>query len=213
MLEHERRWWSAGKLIIAGIDEAGRGPLAGPVVAAALSAPAALCEQLFAGPWNKLTDSKRLTDKSRRAFFASIHETAGLSFGVGRCSVEEIDTLNILKATHLAMARAVAAMPCRPDHVLVDGLRVKGLPVEHEAIVGGDGKSLLIAAASILAKVTRDDEMLALDRTFPGYGLAAHKGYGTREHMEALRKLGPSPAHRRSYAPVRQLGLKLDADG
>lgn len=211
MLDHERCWWSRGCLKLAGIDEAGRGPLAGPVIAAAITAPPALCEKLFSGPWKKLTDSKRLTDKMRRAFFLSIHETSGVSFGMGRCEPDEIDSLNILRATHLAMARALDALPERPDRALVDGLPVKGLYVEHEAIVGGDGKSLLIAAASILAKVTRDDEMLKLDSQFPGYGFAAHKGYGTREHMDALRRLGPCPIHRQSYDPVRQLGLNLEA--
>ena len=209
MLDHERSWWSRGVRTIAGIDEAGRGPLAGPVVAAALTVAPELGEELFAGPWRALTDSKRLTDKARRAFFISMHETEGVLFGLGRCEPDEIDSLNILRATHLAMARALDALPVRPDRALVDGLPVKGLYIEHEAIVGGDGKSLLIAAASVLAKVTRDDEMIALDRDHPGYGFARHKGYGTREHMDALARLGPCPAHRQSFDPVRQLGLGL----
>jgi ribonuclease HII len=164
---------------------------------------------LFAGSWLLLTDSKRLTDKIRRAFFVSISTNAHVSFGVGLCTPAEIDSLNILRATHLAMARAVAALPRTPSHLLVDGLRVKGLPVEHEAIVGGDGKSLLIAAASIIAKVTRDDAMIEMDRTYPNYGFAKHKGYGTREHLEALRVNGPCPEHRRSFAPVSQSEIKF----
>jgi len=207
MLDHERRWWSSGHHLIAGIDEAGRGPLAGPVVAAAVGVRPELGEELLAGPWRKLTDSKRLSDAVRRAFFLSITGHAGVLFGIGMCSADEIDQHNILRATHLAMARAVAELPQAPSQLLVDGLPVKGLPLPHEAIVGGDGKSLLIAAASILAKVTRDDLMLELDRQYPAYGFARHKGYGTREHLEALRQHGPCPAHRRSFAPVRQLPL------
>lgn len=207
MLDHERGWWSRGRGVLAGIDEAGRGPLAGPVVAAAVSVPPSSCEELFAGPWRGLTDSKRLTDKKRRAFFSSIQTTPGVSVGVGRCLAIEIDEINILRATHLAMARALEALGSPPDMVLVDGLPVKGLSVEHEAIVGGDGKSLLVAAASVVAKVTRDDEMLLLDRDYPAYGFARHKGYGTREHLDAIRIFGPCPAHRRSFAPVRQMNL------
>jgi ribonuclease HII len=209
MLAHERRGWSSGCLRVAGVDEAGRGPLAGPVVAAAVSAPQELCEELLAGAWEKLNDSKRLTDQRRRAFFLSMPAIRGVSIGVGRCEAEEIDALNILAATHLAMKRAVQALRAAPELALVDGLPVKGLPVPHEAIVGGDGKSLLIAAASVVAKVTRDDVMIELDGVYPGYGFAAHKGYGTKAHLAALEKLGPCPAHRRSFAPVRQLSLGL----
>jgi len=210
MLDHERRWWDQGIASLAGVDEAGRGPLAGPVVAAAVSVPRRLIETLFAGSWRALTDSKRLSDKKRRAFFLSITQLEGVTFGIGQCTPAEIDDLNILRATHVAMARAIAALPTSPERVLVDGLPVKGLPVDHEAIVGGDGKSLLIAAASIVAKVTRDDVMLELDRQHPVYGFADHKGYGTRQHLEALRQHGPCSAHRRSFAPVRQTSLPFN---
>ena len=213
MLAHERRWWDQGIVSLAGVDEAGRGPLAGPVVAAAVSVPRALIESLFAASWRALTDSKRLTDQKRRAFFISITSLAGVTFGIGRCSPAEIDDLNILRATHLAMARAIDSLPVRPERALVDGLPVKGLPVDHEAIVGGDGKSLLIAAASVVAKVTRDDEMLELDRQFPAYGFAAHKGYGTKQHLEALRQHGPCRAHRQSFAPVAQAELPFGRSG
>lgn len=209
MLAHERRGWAAGCVSIAGIDEAGRGPLAGPVVAAAVSAPQQRCEELLKSSWQKLNDSKRLTDKARRAFFLSMPSIADVSIGVGRCEADEIDALNILAATHLAMKRAVEALEHQPALALVDGLPVKGLPVRHEAIVGGDGKSLLIAAASVVAKVTRDDLMIALEVKYPGYGFATHKGYGTKAHLAALEELGPCPAHRRSFAPVRQLSLGL----
>jgi len=210
MLTYERRWWASGRNLIAGIDEAGRGPLAGPVVAAAVYAPRDLCEQFSAGPWKLLDDSKRLTDKSRRAFFLSITSTEGVAFGVGICSPREIDELNILRATHTAMARALASLSMIPEMALVDGLRVKGLPVEHEAIVGGDGKSLLIAAASVIAKVTRDNLMIEADRTYPQYGFAKHKGYGTAKHLDALREHGPCAIHRQSFAPVRQSELPLN---
>lgn len=207
MLEHERHWTSTGIKRLAGVDEAGRGPLAGPVVAAAVVAPLDLLESLITSAWRGLTDSKCLTDAKRRAFFVSITTTPGVLTGIGLCSPAEIDALNILRATHLAMARAVAALPSEPDHVLVDGLPVKGLPVPHQAIVGGDGASLLIAAASVLAKVTRDDLLLDLDRRYPHYGFADHKGYGTARHLDALRRHGPCPAHRRSFAPVAQTNL------
>ena len=207
MLAHERRWWSTGLVRIAGIDEAGRGPLAGPVVAAAVTGPRETVEALFVSDWKKLTDSKRLSGKAREAFFASITGHADIAYGVGICSVAEIDSLNILRATHLAMARAVAALAVPPEMALVDGLPVKGLPVKSEAIVGGDGLSLLIAAASIIAKVTRDRIMVELDQQHPVYGFARHKGYGTAEHLAALRAHGPSPAHRLSFAPVSQSEL------
>lgn len=209
MLAHERRWWERGVVLLAGVDEAGRGPLAGPVVAASVSAPRDVLESLVDGPWKGLTDSKRLTDTKRRAFFVSITGAAGVACGVGVATSDEIDALNILRATHLAMARALNALPRAPDRALVDGLPVKGLPVEHEAIVGGDGASLLIAAASVVAKVLRDDAMIELDRAYPQYGFAGHKGYGTAKHLDALRRHGPCPAHRQSFAPVRQMELEM----
>jgi len=204
MLEHERRLWNGGTSRLAGVDEAGRGPLAGPVYAAAVYAPPDLCAALFDGPWRLLNDSKKLTDQARRTFCAAILDHPDVATGIGSCTAAEIDTLNILRASHLAMARAVAALPVTPEWLLVDGLPVKGLPVPHTAVVGGDGKSLLIAAASVVAKVTRDDAMIALAASFPGYGFQRHKGYGTRQHREALARLGPCPEHRRSFAPIRQ---------
>lgn len=203
MLRHERTAWSLGHLILAGVDEAGRGPLAGPVVAAAVSMPRELLEAEETRRFAGLTDSKQLTEPRREAFFALLTSDPSIAFGVGRAEVEEIDTLNILRATHLAMRRAVEALRREVALILVDGRPVPGLPYPSQAIVKGDASSLLIAAASVIAKVTRDRWMLELDERYPGYGLAQHKGYGTAAHLDALRRLGATPIHRRSFAPVR----------
>lgn len=181
--------------LVAGVDEAGRGPLAGPVVAAAVILDPAR-------PVNGLDDSKRLAPAERERLAVQIRDRA-LAWSVGRAGVAEIDRLNILQATFLAMRRAVAALDPAPDYALVDGNRWPGLSCPGEPVVGGDGKVAAIAAASILAKTVRDAEMAALDRRYPGYGFAAHKGYPTPAHLEALRRLGPCPEHRRSFAPVR----------
>ena len=182
---------------IAGVDEAGRGPLAGPVVAAAVILPA---EVELEG----LRDSKCLTAEVREVLYAQVVQVA-ICWSVALVEPEEIDRINILKATHLAMGRALSGLSPAADGALVDGLPVKGLPCPHQAIVGGDGSCVSIAAASILAKVTRDRLMHELDEVYPGYGLARHKGYGTREHLDALLNLGPSPCHRRSFRPVTEL--------
>ena len=187
--------------LVCGIDEAGRGPLAGPVVAAAVI--------LQAGRIPKgIDDSKKLSPAARLALHAEI--VAGALVGVGEASVEEIDRLNILQATMLAMARAVAALPVPPAVALVDGNRLPQLPCPAEAVIGGDGLSLSIAAASIVAKVTRDALMTALDGAHPGYGWAHNAGYGTPEHLAALARFGVTAHHRRSFAPVR---LAVDAAG
>jgi len=200
----ERALRARGFLLVAGVDEAGRGPLAGPVVAAAVILP-----EDFA--LDGLTDSKKVSAPKREKIYAILTATAEILWAVAEASVEEIDRLNILRATHLAMARAVQGLPSKPDHALVDGLPVRGLPVEHTAVVEGDTLSLSIAAASIIAKVTRDRLMVELDTRFPQYGFARHKGYGVREHLEALRNHGPCPAHRRTFAPVAQTQLPLEA--
>ncbi len=205
MLRHERAAWSNGYLTLAGIDEAGRGPLAGPVIAAAVSIPRVRLERDVDGLLAGLTDSKQLTAARRDHFFVILTSDPDFVVGVGRAEVAEIDSLNILRATHLAMARAVQALARPVDLLLVDGRPVPGLPAPSQSIVKGDANSLLIAAASVIAKVTRDREMEELDRRYPGYGLAVHKGYGTAAHLDALRRLGPSPIHRRSFAPVREL--------
>jgi ribonuclease HII len=185
-----------GILLVAGVDEAGRGPLAGPVVAAAVILPAGFA------PCG-LDDSKKVPARRREALFGEIIREAETAWA--SASVEEIDRLNILAATHLAMVRALEALPRCPEHALVDGLPVRGLPVPHTAVVGGDGLSLSIAAASIVAKVVRDRLMLEIDAAYPRYGFARHKGYGVRGHLEALRIHGPCPIHRRSFAPVGRL--------
>jgi len=182
---------------VAGVDEAGRGPLAGPVVAAAVILPKGL---VIPG----LTDSKQLSAASRAALEREIQAKA-LAWSVGRAEVEEIDRLNILQATFLAMERAVAGLALAPEFVLVDGNRCPRLPYLMEPVIGGDRLVACISAASILAKEARDRELCELDRLYPGYGFAKHKGYGTAEHLQALRQLGPSPVHRRSFKPVKEL--------
>ncbi len=186
---------------VAGVDEVGRGPLAGPVVTAAVILDP---EQPISG----LADSKALSEKKREALFDEIRKKAKV-WAIGRAEVEEIDKLNILQATMLAMQRAVAGLTLQPGHVLVDGNRCPELPCTAEAIIKGDGKVPAISAASIIAKVTRDREMVLLDARYPGYGLAGHKGYPTKAHMTALQNLGATPIHRRSFAPVRRV-LKID---
>lgn len=181
--------------LIAGVDEAGRGPLAGPVVAAAVVLDPR-------DPIDGLRDSKQLTAAGRERLAALIRETA-YAWSLGRADAGDIDRINILQATLLAMARAVAGLPIRPHHVLVDGLHCPRLSCSVEAVVGGDRRVAPISAASILAKVTRDAEMVELDGRYPEYGFRRHKGYPTVEHREALRRHGPCPYHRRSFAPVR----------
>lgn len=193
-LESEERIDTRNGRWIAGTDEVGRGPLAGDVVAAAVILDPAT-------PIPGLNDSKKLSDKQRQELVILIKEHA-LALSIGRSSVVEIDSLNILQASLLAMRRAVEALPRPPQLVYVDGNHIPDWRFEAKAIVRGDAKMPAIAAASVLAKVTRDREMEALDSLYPGYGLAKHKGYPTQQHLEALAKLGPSPIHRKSFAPV-----------
>ncbi|MCP4285276.1 MAG: ribonuclease HII [Gammaproteobacteria bacterium] len=184
-------------LLTAGVDEVGRGPLAGPVVAAAVILDP---EKTVRG----IDDSKKLTEKRRQILSGEIEEQS-IAWALGRAEVEEIDRLNILHASLLAMARAVAALPVSARHVLVDGNRCPEVPCSVEAIVGGDASIAAISAASILAKVARDQEMATLDKAYPGYGFAKHKGYPTKAHIEALSRLGVCEIHRRSFAPVKRL--------
>lgn len=191
MWEIENRYFEKGIVTICGVDEAGRGPLAGPVCAAAVILPPDL-------EIPGLTDSKKLSDKRRRELYPVIIEQA-VAYGIGLASHEEIDDINILQATFLAMERALERLKVRPELALIDGNRQKdfGLPVE--TVVKGDSLSASIAAASILAKVTRDDIMVAMAQEYPGYGFEIHKGYGTKAHYEALRAMGPSPIHRMTF--------------
>lgn len=180
----------------AGCDEVGRGPLAGDVVAAAVILGSSIPEGL--------NDSKKLTERKRERLFDEIKASA-LAWSIGRASIEEIDSLNIFHASLLAMKRAVESLSPVPEHVLVDGNKLPNWEFSAEAIVGGDGSIPCISAASILAKVTRDREMISLDEEYPGYGLAKHKGYPTAQHLDALARLGVSPIHRRSFGPVARL--------
>ena len=184
----------SGILCLAGVDEVGRGPLAGDVVTAAVILPE---NHQIEG----LADSKVLSARQRENVYEDIVGQAQC-WAVGRASVEEIDRFNILQATLMAMRRAVLSLDLKPDYVVVDGNRLPQWEYASEAIVKGDGRVEVISAASIIAKVVRDAEMLALDSQYPGYGFGANKGYGTPQHLEALQRLGPTPIHRRSFAPV-----------
>jgi len=179
-----------------GVDEVGRGPLAGPVVTAAVILPNA--HSIF-----NLRDSKLLSEAQREEMYELI-TTSALCWAIGRAEVEEIDQLNVLQASLLAMRRAVEALSIKPKQALVDGNQDPQLACKTETIIGGDQLEPLISAASIVAKVTRDREMIALDKMFPGYGFAQHKGYGTKTHLTALESLGPCSIHRKSFAPVKK---------
>jgi ribonuclease HII len=198
----ERELWRQGREHVAGVDEVGRGPLAGPVFAAAVILPAGV---FIRG----VDDSKLMTAEARESAAERIRRRA-IAIGLGAASCREIDRLNILRASHLAMQRALARLRVRPDHVVVDGLPVPGLDTEHTAVVDGDQRVHCVACASILAKVSRDHLMRRLSRHYPGYGWDHNVGYSTPEHKDALVRLGPTPHHRRSFIPV-QLALDLDA--
>ena len=190
MSEYERRYEALG--YVCGVDEAGRGPLAGPVVAAAVILPKD-CQIFY------LNDSKKLSEKRREALFSEIQEKA-VSFGVGIIGEDVIDEVNILQATYRAMREAVGKLSKAPAYVLVDGnFTIPDLGFSQESVVKGDAKSVSIAAASILAKVTRDHIMIQMDEEYPGYGFAKHKGYGTAAHIAAIKELGPCPIHRKSF--------------
>ncbi len=203
LLEFERQAWQRGYRRVAGIDEAGRGPLAGPVIAAAVVFDRAFLESEIDRSLAGLTDSKQLSRAKRELFYDLLMGSSSVEASVGSADSLEIDRLNILRATHAVMARAVAALAVPPDHSLVDGLPVPGLPCSSTAIVRGDALSISIAAASVVAKVTRDRIMREAGTAYPEYGFADHKGYGTKAHMKALLEHGPCPIHRRSFQPVR----------
>lgn len=191
MWEIENEHYSDTVSVICGVDEAGRGPLAGPVCAAAVILPR---DHQIPG----LTDSKKLSDKRRRELFPLIQEQA-IAYGIGWASEQEIDEINILQATFLAMNRALAQLGTQADLALVDGNRDPGFPIPVKTVVKGDSLSANIAAASVLAKVSRDDVMLELAKEYPQYGFEVHKGYGTRAHYAALTEFGPSPIHRKTF--------------
>jgi ribonuclease HII len=198
--EHEISLRDSGVFPVAGIDEAGRGPLAGPVVCAAAILP------LEVKPIG-LDDSKKLTPRRRESLYLEITQNPAIRWAVVHISSEEIDRLNILRATHAGMRLAWEKLDPRPPHVLIDGLPVPDFPCPQTALVGGDGISLSIAAASVIAKVERDRAMMEYDRLYPEYDFAKHKGYPTAAHFAKLRQHGPCPIHRRSFAPVAQAEL------
>ncbi|MBI4026116.1 MAG: ribonuclease HII [Verrucomicrobia bacterium] len=196
LFHFEREAWARGVVCVCGIDEAGRGPLAGPVVAAAVVLP-----RDFRHP--ELTDSKQLTARQRENIYAELTGHPEIQWHAAFVDAGEIDRINILQATWRAMTAARDGLRPPPDWTLVDGLPVPPLGATQTAIVKGDARSFSIAAASVIAKVARDCRMLEVDREYPGYGFARHKGYGTRQHLDALSRLGACPVHRRSFAPVR----------
>ena len=202
-LSFERVLWSRGTTRIAGVDEAGRGPLAGPVVAAAAVLPAKWAQSGLPDELVGLNDSKQLTASQRERFFAFLTACGEVAFAIAQVEATQIDATNILRATHRAMNEALTQLRPPPEHVLVDGRRVKSLRFPQTAIVKGDALSYSIAAASVLAKVTRDQLMVEYGQRWPVYGFAEHKGYGTPQHLAALALHGPCPVHRRSFAPLK----------
>lgn len=208
-LSHECGLWQQGLGSVAGVDEAGCGPLAGPVTAAAVVFPRAWLEDGLFSKLRGLNDSKQLTEEQREKYFSIITTHPEIRFAIATVDVAMIDQINIRQAAWRAMHLALDQLQPRAEHVLVDGLKIKWLPYPQTALVDGDCKSYSIAAASVLAKVTRDRLMRELDRQFPGYGFAEHKGYSTPQHMAAIVKLGPCAIHRKSFAPFKPKELEL----
>lgn len=209
-LSSECSLWEKGTTLVAGADEAGCGPLAGPVVAAAVVFP---CSWLEAGLYRKLrglNDSKQLTEEQREKFYSIITSHSEIRYAIATVDVEMIDRINIRQAAWRAMNIALDQLDPKPQHVLVDGLRIKWLPYPQTALVQGDCKSYSIAAASVLAKVTRDRLMRELDKIYPGYGFAEHKGYATPQHYAAINERGACAIHRRSFAPFRPVEEELE---
>ncbi|MCS1407990.1 MAG: Ribonuclease HII [Verrucomicrobia subdivision 3 bacterium] len=205
----ERTLVAEGKQCIAGVDEAGRGPLAGPVVIASVILPSSWITGRMPEEFYELNDSKVLTERRREIFFARLSGCPEVTKAIVSVHSEEIDRLNILRATHQGMVRSLSQLGAAVTHVLVDGLPVNAIEIEQTALVKGDSRSYSIAAAGILAKVTRDRIMREYDDEFPGYGFAQHKGYPTKAHIEVLRRLGPCRIHRRSFGPVRTRQVEL----
>ncbi len=194
---------------MAGVDEAGCGPLAGPVVASAVVFPHRWLETGLPSILRGLDDSKQLTEAEREKFFERIVSFPEIRYAIATVDVETIDRINIRQAAWQAMNRALDQLEPRPEHVLVDGIKIKWLPYRQTALVQGDARSYSIAAASVLAKVRRDRLMRELDKQFPGYGFAGHKGYATPQHLAALEKLGPCAIHRKSFSPIKPKELEL----
>jgi ribonuclease HII len=209
-LAHERELWQQGLTLVAGVDEAGCGPLAGPVMAAAVVFPSRWLETGLCSKLRGLNDSKQLSEEQREKYYAILTADPDIRYAIASMDVEMIDRINIRQAAWRAMDLALGQLNPRPQHVLVDGLRIKWLTYPQTALIQGDARSYSIAAASVLAKVTRDRLMVKFDKQFPGYGFAGHKGYGTPQHLAAIRQLGPCPIHRRSFAPFRPVETELD---
>lgn len=209
LFEYESVLWVQGVLRVAGVDEAGRGPLAGPVVAAAAILPAKWAEVGLPSELAGLNDSKQLTEAEREKFFAFIIQCGEIEYGIAEVDAAAIDEINILEATHRAMNEALAKLKPAAAHALVDGRPVKSLKVAQTAIVKGDAKSFSIAAASVLAKVTRDRLMLGYHAQFPAYGFDEHKGYGTAKHLAAIAQHGACVIHRKSFAPLKPVEREL----
>ena len=207
--EFERALWQKNLARVAGVDEAGRGPLAGPVVAAAAILPSQWAESGLPRELDGLNDSKQLTETQREKFFHFIINCGEIHFAIAEIDAVQIDEINILQATHRAMNDALAKLNPQPQHALVDGRAVKTMRVPQTAIVKGDARSYSIAAASVLAKVTRNRLMLGFHAQFPEYGFAGHKGYGTAKHLAAIEKFGACPIHRKSFAPMKRKESKL----
>jgi ribonuclease HII len=208
-LGFERELWQRGVTLVAGVDEAGRGPLAGPVVAGAVVFPHGWLNAGLHPELRELNDSKQLTEIQREKYFHILTAHPDIRFGIATVDADTIDRINILQATHQAMNQALAQLRPAPEHVLVDGRAVKTMRFPSTPLVKGDCRSYSIAAASVLAKVTRDRLMREYDRAYPGYGFAEHKGYGTAQHLAAIASLGPCPIHRRSFAPLRPVESEL----
>jgi ribonuclease HII len=208
-LLHERELWRRGINFVAGVDEAGRGPLAGPVVAAAVILPSRWMESGFDERLLGLNDSKQLTELQRQDYFAVLTSHVDIRHAIAVVESDWIDRINILQATHRAMNDALNRLLPPAQYALVDGRPVTTMRLPHTALVKGDSRSYSIAAASVLAKVTRDRMMLEMDKLYPGYGFAEHKGYGTPQHLSALHSLGPCAIHRRSFAPLKPVEREL----
>lgn len=209
-LARERELWQRGVTTVAGVDEAGCGPLAGPVMAAAVVFPRTWLEDGLCRQLRGLNDSKQLTEEQREKFYNVITTHPEIRYAIATVEVEMIDRINIRQAAWRAMDIALQQLEPKAEHVLVDGLRIKWLSYPQTALVQGDARSYSIAAASVLAKVTRDRKMLELDQLYPGYGFAEHKGYATPRHYAAIQQHGPCPIHRRSFAPFRPVATPLE---
>jgi ribonuclease HII len=206
----EQELWRQGHRFVAGVDEAGCGPLAGPVVAASVVFPQKWLETGLCSQLQGLNDSKQLTETQRATYYGVLTSHSEIRYTIASVGADAIDRINIYQAAHQAMNQALGELRPPPDHVLVDGRPVKSMRFPNTPLVKGDARSYSIAAASVLAKVTRDRMMLEFDRLYPEYGFAQHKGYGTPQHLAALRARGPCPIHRRSFAPLRPIAREQE---